>query len=104
MLKDYLTLILRETGTENIKNILPRIAFIVRHVGAGSGLSPEMFIRKMVGNMASVVAARPKFVVFVTANGMAPKIVQRMRKQIVYLKRLNKPVGNDVIVAELWWN
>jgi hypothetical protein len=102
MLKDYLTLILREIGTENIKNILPRIAFIVRPVGVESGLNREIFIRKMVRSMASAVAVRPRFVTFVTANGMAPKIVQRMRKRIACLKRLNRLVGNDVIVAELW--
>lgn len=104
MLKGYLTLILREIGIENTKNTLPKIVYIVLHVGAESGLSPEIFIRKMVENMASVVAVRPKFVAFVTESGMAPKNVQRMRKRIVYLKQLNKLVGNDVIVAELWWS
>jgi hypothetical protein len=67
-----------------------------------NGLNPEIFIRKMEGNMENAVVAKQRSVAFVMVNGMERKIVPRTRRQINFSKRLNRQDGNVVIVAEPW--
>jgi len=102
MSNDYLTLILRKIGIENIRNILPKIVFIVLDAVVVNGLSQEIYIRKMDGNMANVVDVRRRYAVYVMVNGTAPRNVQKTRKRIDFLKLRSRQVGNDAITVEPW--
>jgi hypothetical protein len=102
MWKNYLISISRGIGTRNIKNIPPKIVFIVLHDVVGSGSSLGIFIRKMAKSMASALGVRRRFAVCVMVNGMEIKTVPRMRKQIDFLKQQNKLAGRDVITAGPW--
>jgi hypothetical protein len=104
MWRSYLTLILKEHGTGNFKNLLPKTEFIALLVDVENGLDLAIYTRKTGKNMASVVDVGQKCAVFVTANGMAPKNALRMRRQTGYLKLQNRLAGNDVIIVGQWLN
>jgi hypothetical protein len=102
MSKGYLIINLRRIGTRNLRNIPPKTVYIVLLDDVANGSSLEISTRRMARSMGSAVVVRQRSVAFAMVNGMAQRIVPRMRRPTGFSKQQNRQVGNDVTIAGLW--